>query len=81
MKIEVFGSGCPKCRATKKIIKQVIDELAIDAEINEITDLKEIIDRGVVLTPTVMINGEAKIIGRVPSPKEVKKLLQKLEQP
>lgn len=77
MRIEILGTGCPKCKATEKVVKQAVDELGTQAEIVKIEDLQEIINRGVMMTPAVFVDGEAKIVGRVPSPDEIKKLLQK----
>ncbi|HIG99439.1 MAG TPA: thioredoxin family protein [Thermoplasmata archaeon] len=77
MKIEILGAGCPKCRTTEKNVRKAVEELGLQAEIVKVEDLQQIIDRGVMLTPTVFIDGEAKIVGRVPSPDEIKKLLQK----
>jgi len=71
MEIEILGAGCAKCRATKKVITQVIQELQLDAEVVEVKDLEEIIDRGVVITPGVFVNGELKSTGRVPSKEDV----------
>ena len=77
MKIEIFGSGCAKCNSTEKIIRKVVEELGISAEIVKVEDLQEIINRGVMMTPAVFVDGEAKIVGRVPSADEIKKLLLK----
>jgi small redox-active disulfide protein 2 len=77
MRIEILGTGCPKCKATEKVVKQAVDELGTQAEIVKIEDLQEIINRGVMMTPAVFVDGEAKIVGRVPSADEIKKLLQK----
>ncbi|MCX6660942.1 MAG: thioredoxin family protein [Euryarchaeota archaeon] len=76
MKIEILGTGCPKCRTTEKNVRKAVEELGLQAEIVKVEDLQQIIDRGVMLTPSVFIDGEAKIVGRVPSPDEIKKLLQ-----
>jgi len=76
MKIEILGTGCPKCKATEKIIKQVVDELKADVEIVKIEDLQEIVNRGVMMTPAVVVDGEVKIVGHVPSADEIKKLLK-----
>jgi len=76
MKIEILGTGCPKCRATEKIIRQVIDELKEEAEIVKVEDLQEIVNRGVMMTPAVAVDGEVKIVGHVPSADEIKKLLK-----
>ena len=77
MKIEILGTGCPKCKATEKVVRQVVDELGSEVEIVKIEDLQEIVNRGVMMTPAVIIDGEVKIVGHVPSADEIKKLLQK----
>ncbi|MFW6121580.1 MAG: thioredoxin family protein [Petrotogales bacterium] len=76
MKIEILGTGCPKCKATEKIVKQVVEELGKDVEVVKIEDLQEIVNRGVMMTPAVVVDGEVKIVGHVPSVDEIKKLLK-----
>ena len=76
MKIEIYGSGCAKCKKTEEIVRQVVNELNIKAEISKIEDLQKIIDKGIMMTPAVAIDGEIKILGRVPSIQDVKKILQ-----
>ena len=76
MKIEVLGPGCSKCKATEKIVKKAVEELEIQAEVVKIEDIQEIIERGVMLTPAVIIDGEVKIEGRKPSIEEIKKLIK-----
>jgi len=80
MKIEIMGTGCPKCKTTEKIVRKAVEELGIKAEIVKVEDLQKIIDRGVMMTPAVFIDGEAKIVGHVTSIDEIKKLLQKGEK-
>jgi len=77
MKIEILGTGCPKCKTTEKNVRKAVQELGIQADIVKIEDIQQIIDRGVMMTPAVFIDGEAKIVGHVPSPDEIKKILQK----
>jgi small redox-active disulfide protein 2 len=77
MKIEVLGTGCPKCKATEKNVRKAVEELGIKADIVKVEDLQQIIDRGVMMTPAVFVDGEVKIVGHVPSKDEIKKLLQK----
>ncbi len=77
MKIEILGTGCPKCKTTEKIVRKAVEELGIKAEIVKVDDLQKIVDRGVMMTPAVFVDGEAKIVGHVPSLEEVKKLLKK----
>ena len=77
MKIEIFGTGCAKCNNTEKIIRKIVEELGVSAEILKVEDMQEIINRGVMMTPAVFVDGEAKVVGRIPSPDEIKKWLQK----
>lgn len=77
MKIEILGTGCPKCKATEKIVRMVVEELGKDVEIVKVEDLQEIMNRDVMMTPAVFINGEAKVVGRTPRPEDMKKLLKK----
>ena len=76
MKIEIYGSGCAKCKKTEEIVRQAVKELNIKAEISKIEDLQKIIDKGIMMTPAVAIDGVIKILGRVPSTQDVKKILQ-----
>ncbi len=72
MKIEVLGVGCAKCRATKKLVTEVVQDLQVDAEVVLVSDFNEIVDRGVMATPAVFVDGEFKCTGRVPSKDEIK---------
>lgn len=76
MKIEVLGTGCPKCQATLRNVEQALRELGIQAEIVKVTDVTEIVARGVMMTPALAINGEIKVSGHVPSVEEIKQLLR-----
>lgn len=71
MKIEVLGMGCSKCRATKKLIQGVIKDLQVDAGVFEVSDIDEIVGRGVMATPAVFVDGELKCMGRVPLKEDV----------
>lgn len=74
-KIEVLGPNCSKCDKTFDKVKQVLDELKLEAELTKITDVFEIIDRGVNVTPALIIDGEIKLQGKVPTVEEIGKLL------
>ena len=76
MKIEIYGSGCTKCKKTEEIVRQAVKELNIKAEISKIEDLQKIIDKGIMMTPAVAVDGVVKILGRVPSIQDVEKILQ-----
>jgi len=77
MKIEIFGSGCTKCKSTEKIVRNIVEELGIQADIIKVEDLQEIVNRGVMMTPAVFIDGKSKIVGRIPSANELRKLFEK----
>ena len=76
MRIEILGSGCAKCKSVEKLVRNIVEELGIQADIIKVEDLQEIVNRGIMMTPAVFIDGEAKIVGRVPTADELKKLLQ-----
>ncbi len=76
MKIEILGTGCHKCKATEKVVRKVVEELGKDVEVVKVEDLQDIVDRGVMMTPAVVVDGEVKIVGHVPTADEIKKLLK-----
>jgi small redox-active disulfide protein 2 len=76
MKIEILGTGCSKCRQTEKVVQRAIEEAGVNVDVIKIEDLQDIIDRGVMMTPAVVVDGDVKIMGHIPSVEEVKKLLK-----
>ena len=75
MKIEVCGPGCPRCHTTLKKVQDAVAELKVDAEVVYITDMKEMMNKGVMFTPAVIIEGTMKSSGKVPNVEEIKKWL------
>jgi len=75
MKIEILGTGCAKCKRLKKNVEKAVRELGTGAEVVEVKDVEEIMNRGVMMTPALFIDGEAKAVGRVLSVEELKNLL------
>ena len=75
MNILVIGPGCQKCKLLAEHTEQAVAELGIVAEITKVTDLKQIMALGVMMTPALAVNGTIKVAGRVPSAEEIKKLL------
>jgi len=75
MKIEILGSGCPKCKQLEANARKAIDEIKKKAEIVKVTDINEIINRGVMATPAIIIDGKLKASGRIPEVEEIKKWL------
>lgn len=71
MEIKVLGTGCKKCRNTKKLIEQVAREKGSNVEIQEVKDLMEITEYNVMSTPGVVVNGKVVSSGKVPSKKDV----------
>ena len=65
--IKILGTGCPKCIKLAELAEQVAIQLGIDYELEKITDISDIISYGVMLTPALVVNGEVKIAGSVPS--------------
>lgn len=75
MKIEILGMGCPKCQKTEKLVKQALEELNLHAEVVKVADPNEIAERGVFFTPGVVVDGQVKSSGKVPSIGELKRML------
>jgi small redox-active disulfide protein 2 len=75
LKIEVLGPGCSKCDSTFEKVKQVLSDLKLEAELVKVTDVFEIIDRGVSVTPALIVNGKIKLQGKILSTREIKSIL------
>ena len=71
MNIEILGTGCPKCKKLNELTQTVVQELNISAEIKKVTDINKIIDYGVMITPALVIDGEIKAVGKIPSKHEI----------
>jgi small redox-active disulfide protein 2 len=76
MHIKVLGPGCPKCEQTAKIVKEAVAESGLPVQVEKVTDIKEIMQHGVMVTPAVVVDGQVKIAGKVPSKKEIMAWLQ-----
>jgi len=75
MEIKVLGPGCPKCKQTEQRIREVVAEAGIEANVEKVTDIMEIAGYGVLGTPAVVLDGEVKSVGKIPSKEEVKSWL------
>ena len=73
--IKILGTGCPKCQSMTGVVKDVVSENNIDASIEKVEDIMEIIKFNVMTTPALVIDDVITIKGRVPSKDEVKALL------
>jgi len=74
-KIQVLGTGCPKCKKLAENAQAAANDLGIECEIEKVTEINEIMKFGVMLTPALAIDGQVKVVGKVPSPDEIKKML------
>ncbi|GAB6166621.1 thioredoxin family protein [Thermostilla marina] len=73
--IQILGTGCAKCEKLKANVEQAVAELGLEATVEKITDIGVITGFGVMMTPALAVDGEVKLVGSVPSPEELKKLL------
>jgi len=76
MKIEILGTGCPKCRKLEEIVRLTVAKLGVDAEVIHVSDIDEILEYGVMSTPALVINGKIWGSGRIPSEGEMERLLR-----
>ncbi len=77
MNIKVLGPGCPKCQQTERIVKEALAEVGADAVVEKVTDMLKIADYGVFGTPSVVVDGEVKCVGKIPTKEEVKQWLKR----
>ena len=77
MEIKVLGPGCPKCKQTEQRVKEALAETGVDATVEKVTDIMEIAGYGVFGTPAVVIDGEVKSVGKIPSKEEIKAWIKK----
>lgn len=74
--VKILGTGCPKCKQTTTVVEEVVQENGLNAMIEKIQDIMEIMKYNVMSTPTLVINDEITIKGRVPTKNEVLELLK-----
>ena len=75
-KIQILGTGCPKCRQLCENAEIAAKDLGIEYEIEKVSDINKIMEFGVMMTPALAVDGEVKVAGKVPSPDEIKKLIK-----
>ena len=77
MKIQILGTGCPKCKKLAETAEAAAQELGLDYEIEKVTEITEIMKFGVMVTPCLAVDGEVKVAGRVPTLDETKGMLKR----
>lgn len=77
MEIKILGTGCQKCMKLEKAVREVVADNNLEATVNKVEDIVEIMGYGVMTTPAMLVDNKVLIKGRVPSPKEILELLTK----
>jgi small redox-active disulfide protein 2 len=72
MEIKILGPGCANCHQVEKIVREAVVEAGIDATIEHVTDFKKIAAYGVMGTPSVVVDGQVKSVGKIPKKEEIK---------
>lgn len=76
MEIKILGSGCPRCHEVEKRVIDTLAELKIAADVQKVTDIKEIMEYNILGTPGLIINGKIKSAGRIPSKEDIKRWIE-----
>jgi len=74
-RIQVLGPGCPKCTRLAEVAEAAANAAGVEYELEKVTDINAITAFGVMMTPALVIDGEVKVVGKVPSEDEMKALL------
>lgn len=75
MKIRVLGTGCARCEMLYERTKEAVESLGIEADLEKVETLDEILDYGVMITPAIVVDDEVKIAGKLPSVSEIASML------
>lgn len=74
-KIQILGTGCPKCKKLAETADAAAKELGLEYQLEKVTNINDIMKFGVMMTPGLAVDGDVKVVGKVPSLEEVKKML------
>jgi small redox-active disulfide protein 2 len=74
-KLQILGTGCAKCKKLAEQTEEAAQSLGMPYELEKVTDLNQIMKFGVMMTPALAVDGQVKVVGKVPSVDEIKKLL------
>ncbi|MBX3728452.1 MAG: TM0996/MTH895 family glutaredoxin-like protein [Candidatus Sumerlaeia bacterium] len=75
-KLQVLGTGCPKCKRLTELTEQAARAVGIEFELEKVTDINRIVDFGVMTTPALVVDGEVKLAGRLPNAGELEAMLK-----
>jgi small redox-active disulfide protein 2 len=74
-KLQILGTGCPKCQKLTEVAEAAARELGLEYELEKVKDINEIMKFGVMVTPALVVDGKVKVAGRVPPQAELKQML------
>jgi len=74
-KIQILGTGCPKCKALAQSAETAAKEMGIEFQIEKVTDINEIMKYGLMMTPALAVDGQIKVVGKMLSSEQIKELL------
>ena len=75
MMIQVLGTGCAKCKTLYELVNKAVQETGVEALVEKVEDIQQIMSFKIIMMPGLVINGDVKVAGRVPSLDEIKKLI------
>jgi small redox-active disulfide protein 2 len=75
MKIQILGTGCPKCKKLAENAETAARELGVAFELEKVSDINDILAFGVMITPALAVDGEVKLVGKVPAVAELKEII------
>ncbi len=76
MKVQILGTGCPKCKQLAENAEEAAKGLGIEYELEKVTDINDIMAFGVMMTPALAVDGEVKVVGKVPTPAKIAEMLK-----
>lgn len=76
MKIEILGTGCAKCQKLEELVNDVVKTTGVQAEITKVKDIKKIMTYGVMTTPGLVVDGQVKVAGKMPTAEQIKSWLK-----
>ena len=74
-KIQILGTGCPKCKKLMDAVQQVVKEKALEAEVTKVEDITEIMKFNIMTPPALVVDGVVKVAGRIPKPDELRDMI------
>ena len=74
-KIQILGTGCAKCKKLAELAETAANELGIQYELEKVTELNDIMNFGVMVTPALAVDGDVKVAGKIPKVEDIKKML------